>query len=77
MEKGLSYFDLAENDYQFLLKDKKEGRVGNMMTVYGRAKGKRSPIFVSTDIFFCISEASMRPELLPSVRRQDLQARFR
>lgn len=28
MEKGLSYFDLAENDYQFLLKDKKEGRVG-------------------------------------------------
>ena len=23
MEKGLSYFDLAENDYQFLLKDKK------------------------------------------------------
>lgn len=27
MEKGLSYFDLAENDYQFLLKDKKEGRV--------------------------------------------------
>ena len=40
MEKGLSYFDLSENDYQFLLKDKKEGRVGNMMTVYGRAKGK-------------------------------------
>lgn len=31
MEKGLSYFDLAENDYQFLLKDKKEGRVGNIM----------------------------------------------
>ena len=24
MEKGLSYFDLAENDYQFLLKDKKK-----------------------------------------------------
>lgn len=35
MEKGLSYFDLAENDYQFLLKDKKEGRVGNIMCSAG------------------------------------------
>lgn len=31
MEKRLSYFDLAENDYQFLLKDRKEGRIGNLM----------------------------------------------
>ena len=25
MEKGLTYYDLAENDYQFLLKDWQEG----------------------------------------------------
>lgn len=31
MEKGLNYYDLAENDYQFLLKDWKEGRIGNLM----------------------------------------------
>lgn len=31
MEKKLSYFDLAEEDYQFLLYDKKGGRVGNIM----------------------------------------------
>lgn len=54
MEKGLSYFDLAENDYQFLLKDKKEGRVGNMMTVYGRAKGKPLSHKLSVQIFFSV-----------------------
>lgn len=31
MEKGLTYYDLAENDYQFLLKDWQDGRVGNIM----------------------------------------------
>ncbi|HIY02851.1 MAG TPA: HEPN domain-containing protein [Candidatus Blautia faecipullorum] len=31
MEKGISYYDLAENDYQFLLKDWQEGRIGNLM----------------------------------------------
>lgn len=31
MEKGLSYFDLAENDYQFLQYDWKAGRIGNIM----------------------------------------------
>ena len=31
MDKGLNYFDLAENDYQFLRHDWKEGRIGNLM----------------------------------------------
>lgn len=31
MEKGLSYFDLAENDYQFLQFDRNAGRIGNIM----------------------------------------------
>lgn len=31
MEKNLSYFDLAENDYQFLQYDRNAGRVGNLM----------------------------------------------
>lgn len=31
MEKGLTYYDLAENDYQFLLKDWQDGRGGNIM----------------------------------------------
>ena len=31
MDKSLSYYDLAENDYQFLEYDRKMGRVGNIM----------------------------------------------
>lgn len=31
MEKSLTYFDLAENDYQFLEYDRKAGRIGNIM----------------------------------------------
>lgn len=31
MDKSLSYYDLAENDYQFLEYDRKKGRVGNIM----------------------------------------------
>ena len=31
MGAGLSYFDLAENDYQFLRHDRDAGRVGNIM----------------------------------------------
>ena len=40
MEKGLSYFDLAENDYQFLLKDKKEGRVGILCVLPHRTSAR-------------------------------------
>ena len=31
MGKTISYFDLAENDYQFLLQDYRSGRVGNIL----------------------------------------------
>ena len=31
MGKKLNYYAFAENDYQFLVKDWKEGRVGNLM----------------------------------------------
>ncbi len=41
MEKGLTYFDLAENDYQFLLKDWQDGRIntkGFQLTKYEKNK---------------------------------------